>query len=481
MSRDRALSGFLIGRSARQETVGQAHLSQLSLQARRLLAAVGTAWAAILWVNGGPLSESTTLSSRFVRRLQRQRSDAFRAGQTIAPESRAGRRQHFELRLGQWDLAASPKLPREKGARIAHAALASTHGTPFSLRHQSFPAKVEKSATSSTPRQVPREVPPIALTTMRARGATQWAKVCRVSLLPDPVPGRSPPPPCGKKKWDRPKGAGQVAVTSLHESVWSCGRDPGNAENGVHGMTTGVRSPSDTRACVLPGAHRSCFCPPIQRGEQAASPLVYRCCRSPRSAWISSARSWMIRMSLTKPCGRTFAISCLAGIPLRCGWTAVIHRRASCQGPATRQWDPDVQCEKAPSQICRRSEPQTRAELCDRGKRRILVLHPRGLSGFSVLVSHGALCRVGACWSQAPRLQATANWCRSLDPPSGPKLGGWRLGSGGVIRQLRVGGIRLQRSALTQFVQLRQHPPRSHRPLPVARERCLQGPVGGGV
>ena len=36
-------------------------------------------------------------------------------------------------------------------------------------------------------------------------------------------------------------------------------------------------------------------------------------------------------------------------IPLRGGWSTVIHLRASFQGPAARLWDPEVQCKEAMS------------------------------------------------------------------------------------------------------------------------------------
>ena len=55
--------------------------------------------------------------------------------------------------------STSPELPQGEGLGIAHP---STHGNPRSPLDQSTPAKEEHSATSSTPRKVARELPPIA-------------------------------------------------------------------------------------------------------------------------------------------------------------------------------------------------------------------------------------------------------------------------------------------------------------------------------
>ena len=102
-------------------------------------------------------------------------------------------------------------------------------------------------------------------------------------------------------------------------------------------------------------------------------------------------------------------------IPLRGGWTTVIHRSASCQGPAACSWEPEFQCKKArsapvpcrwhASPICRRSEPQIMGEV-------ISGSTSLSLPGLSVLVSHVALFQVGTYRDLAH--------CRSLGPRSGP-------------------------------------------------------------
>ena len=85
--------------------------------------------------------------------------------------------------------------------------------------------------------------------------------------------------------------------------------------------------------------HSPCFCFWGQR-EQAASPPACRYCRSPPSAWISLARTWTSRTSLTTLCGRSITIRCSVGHST--SWWLD-------QGPAARPRDPEVHCENARS------------------------------------------------------------------------------------------------------------------------------------
>ena len=188
-----------------------------------------------------------------VRRLRHGCAVAFRAGRTVAPENCAVPRshqvcrQHFASRLGQADEGSvrdgrlgadvstllaptlQPQLlkvalqnlfwglncPGEGGPRSLMRLPASTHGSPRSLRDQSFLVKEGQSAASSTPRQAAREVPQTALSSMQAWSARQWATVCRPALLSALVPGR---PTSSRRKEPvelavGTEGPGQVAVT----------------------------------------------------------------------------------------------------------------------------------------------------------------------------------------------------------------------------------------------------------------------------
>ena len=195
-----------------------------------------------------------------------------------------------------------PAKPWRTVFTIRSLAHASTRGSPRTPRDQSIPAKEEVCDEFNTTAGCPRSTSDChdihACKGCKAvgHGMQSCSSSCSRTWLP-------PPPPCGKKKkWDQPKGHNKVAVTfpSTH-AVGSFGRVAGMWATRKAGHGEGPPTlvvPPDTQVCVLPGF-----------SAQAASLLVDRC----PSAWISSSRTWMIRMSLTTPCGRTFAISCSAG------------------------------------------------------------------------------------------------------------------------------------------------------------------------
>ena len=198
-------------------------------------------------------------------------ADLWMRSRAVAPENRAGsrsrrvRRQHFELRLGKaeggsvrvgrlrqhvvqrelfrarrprphsrtpqllkMESAASPNCHRGKGPGVAHAAHASTHGSPRNPLDRSIPAKKEYSATSSTALQVAREVLPSALTSMHeVQGIGPWCADLLFYWLPCPAAPTS-------TEWNAAE-------------MW--------AEGQVRGRATDSGSPS-----VPAHAHRPCLC-----------------------------------------------------------------------------------------------------------------------------------------------------------------------------------------------------------------------------
>ena len=198
--------------------------------------------------------------------------------------------------------AASPELTRGKGIRN-HWRGSRKHSRKS--WEEPFHVKEGKSAASSTPRQAAREVPQTALTCREH--AKQCATARKSALLAAVVPSRShilkAERTSGVCRRDRKSRRGGKDIFLLHARLklmllWSgCGK---RGRLGA-GRTTNSGGPSDTRVCVLPGSTV------LALGlQQAASRLLYRCCRS-------STRTWIIRRSLTTLCGRTFAISCSAG------------------------------------------------------------------------------------------------------------------------------------------------------------------------
>ena len=146
-------------------------------------------------------------------------------------------------------------------------------------------------------------------------------------------------------------GCSDTTCHTRGEGLWSCGRYAGNAEGRVRTTDSG-QHPGLRPARV----HSPCFCYQVQRGVQAASPLVYRCCTSPPSAWISTRRS------LTRPRGRTFTINCSAGTvapPVKDPQRVHSSASAVCARPMSMAYA---------SPICRPSEPQRRVALCNHGR-----------------------------------------------------------------------------------------------------------------
>ena len=136
-------------------------------------------------------------------------------------------------------------------------------------------------------------------------------------------------------------------------------------------------------------------------------------------------------------------------IPLRGGWTIVVHLRASSLGPAACLWDPEVQREKARSAPAQFEGMRIASLLAERTEEGCSLVQSRE-RGRLVLPSRAwvlrpcftaldvELARAGA---RPHRLQAVVSWCRSLDSRSGPVLEGRPPGNGSAGRLFQVEDI----------------------------------------